>query len=560
MQVLGLASGLDVQSLIDQLLLIERQPITTLSTKNSTYQSKLSVWSDIKTRLLTLNEKIKDLQVQANFASKAAGSSQDDIAAVSAQSTAMEGVYHLHVTSLATSTKVESGSRIGQGIDPSAVLRDSGIGTVITAGDFSINGKSISVDPGTESLNDILAKTNDPVNGVPGVTATYNLETDRVTLSSSSNIQLGSGADTGNFLSALWLDGQTGTEITGTVSLGGVKENVILESARFKNPLTPTTAGAFIINGITINFDTGKDTLNSIIARINSSDANVSAAYDPLRDTITLTAKYTGSKIIQMEDISGNFLTAAGLLGTAQNLGANALYSIEEVNGGSPLTGSSNQIDNVIPGVSFSLKGNGDTVLTVENDPDVTITNIKAFVEQYNNVMGLVGSKLGKDQILQGDSSLQRLQYNLRTKTTGQIFDTTNDLNLISQIGIKIDSAGVMTLDENKLKDVLGSNPDGVYSLFNTTDGIATRLKTEIEAWTLSSNGIIPARENSINRQLETNRKTIETMETRLEQRRQQLVRQFTIMEKALASLTSQSDWLAGQLSSLPGLQQSESS
>jgi flagellar hook-associated protein 2 len=552
-QVLGLASGLDVQGLIDQLMIIEKQPMTTLTIKNSACRSQLSVWSDIKTRLLTLQERIDDLQVRENFSGKRSASDHPDIVSVSSGSSAPEGKYRIHVTSLATSTKVAGSGRMGQGINPDAPLNEAGLAIPISGGSFSINGKFISVHPETESLNDILAKINDPVDGVPGVSAAYNPETDKVELSSPANIQLGSGADTGNFLRALWLDGQTGREITGTVPLGVVQEGVPLDSARFKNPLEATGAGLFKINGVEINFDTAQDTLHDIMERINNSDAGVRAAYDYLEDTITFTAQYTGSKIIQMEDVRGNFLSASGLLGGEQNLGANAVYSIDEINGGNPLTASSNEISGIIPGVSFTLKAQGDAELTVEKDLDLTVTKLKSFVSQYNNVMGLIKSKLGKDGILQGDSTLQRLGYNLRAKTTGQVFDAADDIDLIAEIGISIDKEGVMTLDEEKLKNVLESKPTVVFHLFNAADGIAARLEEEIKTWTLNGSGIIPTREGSINRQIELNDKTIETMEERLEQRRQQLVKQFTIMEKTMASLTSQSNWLAGQLASLPG-------
>ena len=45
----------------------------------------------------------------------------------------------------------------------------------------------------------------------------------------------------------------------------------------------------------------------------------------------------------------------------------------------------------------------------------------------------------------------------------------------------------------------------------------------------------------------------IDELESRLEQRREYLVRRFAAMEQALARATAQSQWLAAQLASLGG-------
>jgi len=558
-EILGLASGIDSQSIIDQLMLIERQPLNTLAGRKSTYQKQVSAWSDIKTRLVSLNNTLADLQVTDTFNSKKAVSADQNVASVSCQSTAIPGKYHLNVISLATSTRVESSGRMGQGLDPAAVLQDAGLGTQVTKGSFSINGTVFSVDPAVESLDDILAKINDPDTGVPGVTAAYQQDTGKLVLDSADPIQLGSGADTSNFFQAMWLDGQTGNSISSMVPLGTVQTDQALDQARFASALTSTASGSMEINGVTIEYDTTKDSLNDIISRINNSDAQVTAGYDALKDTLTLTAKYTGSKSIQLKDVSGNLLQAAGLTETNQVLGSNGEYYIEEINGGSMLTSTSNTIEGVIQGVVITLTGTGETVLTVEPNPDDTIKKVKAFVDQYNSTMSLMRSKLEKDAVLQGDSSLIGLYSAIRRNVTDQVTGGT-ELSLAWEIGLEIDKDGVMSLDEEKFRNALAAKPDAVFELFNAEDGIASRLEKEINSWTLDANGVIPQKEDFLNRCIEDTDKSIETMEARLEQKRQLLVKQFTAMEKAMSTLMSQSSWLSGQIATLPGMSQDSSS
>jgi flagellar hook-associated protein 2 len=546
MQVLGIGSGMDVQGLIDQLLTIERQPVNLLTQRNSAYQKQVAAWSEIKTRLVSFKDRIADLQNRDNFNNKSANSSSTSVATVSCGTGAATGVYHLKVDSLATATEVESSNRLSPVLDPNSLLKDAGLGIAVTAGTVSINGVEISVDPETESLNDVLTKISA---NIPGVSTSYNNETGKVVF--HGDVQLGTGGDTSNFFKAIWVDGQRGSNITSAVALGTVQPNVALDSARFGTPLV--SAGSFEINGVTITYDGATDTLNSIIERINNSDAGVTARYNSLKDTMTLTAKATGSMSINLKDLDGgNFLQATGLLGTDQVLGTNARYCIKEISGESFLTSTSNKISEVIPGVDISLVGEGDSVLTVDNNPNALINKVKGFTEQYNSLVSVINSKLAKDAVLQGDSSLIRLNQNLRRYTTNLVSGLSGDVDLAGEIGLEIDAKGVMTIDESKLREMLTSKPAQVYDLFNSADGIANRLEREVDAWITGSSGIIPVKENSLNRQIEDVNKSIESMEARLEERRQLLVRQFTAMDKALASMNNQSIWLAQQLASLP--------
>lgn len=561
----GLASGIDTASLIDQLMAVEQQPLLVMEKKKSNFHTEVNAWSDIKTRLTNLSSRVNDLQEKLNFYAKSTSSSNDSIVTASASTDAMAGTYNINITSIATSTKVESSGRMGSFIDPTALLKDAGLGTAITAGTFSINGVAISIDPEvteTDTLNKILDKIN---TSVPDFEASYDGGTGKITFSSTSipptDIKLGSGADTSNFFEAIWVSGKTGSAIESSVPLGTVQVNKTLGEALFQTPLTTpvgTTSGSFEINGVEIAYDTSVTSISDIIKKINNSEAKVTATYDAVGDKIQLQAKDTGSLNISLKDVSGNFLTATGLLGAAQDLGDNAVYSIDEVNGGQQLTSTKNSIEGVIPGVNFTLKNTGNTEITINNDIDATVSKIDSFVSQYNSTMSLIKGKLDKEAVLQGDASLMRLQSSLRNKVTGVVSGVTSEIDLASEIGLEIDKEGTLSLDQTKLKEVLADNPDKVFDLFNAEDGIATKLDEEIEMWTKSTNGIIPTKEDSIKKQIEYTEKSIEKFEERLEAKRKLLESQFLAMEKAMSSLTSQGDWLAAQVSSLPSWSKSE--
>src|SRR5947209_8579173 len=73
----GLASGLDTNSIISQLVQIERQPITQLQTQIKNYNTQKSILSDITTKLGAFNTAVGALStasaVQGRTVSVAGG-------------------------------------------------------------------------------------------------------------------------------------------------------------------------------------------------------------------------------------------------------------------------------------------------------------------------------------------------------------------------------------------------------------------------------------------------------------------------------------------------------
>jgi flagellar hook-associated protein 2 len=122
---------------------------------------------------------------------------------------------------------------------------------------------------------------------------------------------------------------------------------------------------------------------------------------------------------------------------------------------------------------------------------------------------------------------------------------------------LTFDRSGKITLDTEKLAAALEADPDAVVAVF-TNDGktgLVDRLESYLTALVRSGDGIIPSREQSLQNIMDDIDDQVARMEDRLAMKEEQLRRQFTAMEQALAALQSQGDWLAGQIASL-GAQQ----
>lgn len=157
----GLASGMDTQALIAQLVALNRRPISLVEQQISRYQQKRDLLGQLKSKLETLQEKVEVLQEMDTFLSHTISLNKDDILSASAGSGATEGTYRIDVTTLA---KAESWASQGYA---GAKTTTVGTGTLkITVGGVETN---ITIAEGQDTLAEVASAIN---NSDAEVTAT----------------------------------------------------------------------------------------------------------------------------------------------------------------------------------------------------------------------------------------------------------------------------------------------------------------------------------------------------------------------------------------------------
>ncbi|MEL0027299.1 MAG: flagellar filament capping protein FliD, partial [Perlucidibaca sp.] len=159
----GLGSGLDVNSLVSQLVSAEKAPTANrLSTRSSQVQSLLSAYGTLKSAVSEFQDTLKKLKDPAAFEAHTASSSNTDLLKASADTNASPATYNVKVEALAQTQKLASAAYASS----SAVV---GTGRL----DISAGGTSFSVTIGSD--NQSLAGIRDAINnasGNPGVKAT----------------------------------------------------------------------------------------------------------------------------------------------------------------------------------------------------------------------------------------------------------------------------------------------------------------------------------------------------------------------------------------------------
>lgn len=267
------------------------------------------------------------------------------------------------------------------------------------------------------------------------------------------------------------------------------------------------------IGSTTIAIDS-EETIGSLINKINSSKAGVTAIYDEALGKMSLNNNETGAKDITL---SGEILTQTFDLNT-KKVGDNASVTIN----GLVTTQPSNQF--TINGVQISLTGvtptGQSTQIQVTQDVDKVVDTVKSFVEAYNAQLDMLNKKTGEERyrkflplsaeqkkemsedevklweekaksgLLRRDTILEKAATDMRAALISDVTLADGSKINITEIGIttgKYGERGKLIINEERLREAIQSNPEGVYALLGQTDsstkdvsnqdGIFNRLK-----------------------------------------------------------------------------------
>lgn len=167
----GLGSGLDVSSLVSQLMALERRPLTALDTKEAKYQAQLTAYGSLKGALSSFQTAVAALAAPARFSATKASLADTTVATASASAGAAAGNYSIEVQTLAQSHKVKSGSF-------TTTTDAVGTGTITiqfgtySGGAFTLNADKAAATISIDSSKSSLAGVRDAINAAnAGATA-----------------------------------------------------------------------------------------------------------------------------------------------------------------------------------------------------------------------------------------------------------------------------------------------------------------------------------------------------------------------------------------------------
>jgi flagellar hook-associated protein 2 len=323
------------------------------------------------------------------------------------------------------------------------------------------------------------------------------------------------------------------------------------------------TATGTTINGAeekTINVS-ATDTLTTLQNKINQLGFGVTASIvndgssgSPYR--LSLTAVNSGQ--------AGQVVVDGG----TTNLGFRNLVNAQDAavfyggsDGTQPLliTSSTNQLTNVINGVTVNLlsASSSPVSLSVTPDPTSVASQLQNFVTDFNSLVTTINSDTQYDAannaggILLGDSTTQQVQnalYNLvNTVVTGQ-----GPYQDLASIGITINADGdasdatTLNFNQSTFEQAYATDPNAVQDLFSAASvGLGNVINNSITALTDPVNGTITLENNTLSTEIQQYQDNINNLNAILAQQRTYLQNEFNNMEETLATLQSQGTLLS---------------
>lgn len=365
---------------------------------------------------------------------------------------------------------------------------------------------------------------------------------------------------------------------------------------------------SFEINDNTIELDANAN-MEDLMKAINDSNANVKISYSEFLDKFTMTTKTTGvdSKINIEDDIG--FFNAIGFT-ELETVGKDAEFKLD----GKEATRSSNIF--TIDGVTYTLKEEGTTKITLSQDTDAVFDKIKGFVDKYNELVDKITTKINEERPKSGgrygsyylpltdeqkaemkDADIEKWEENAKKGLLkndaildGILFDLRRAMGDMTEGGT-LASIGISTGDwregaklfisEEKLKKAISDNPDKVMDIFSKQSNISysvdataaerkqryeesgiverlsdilqdnirtTRDKDGRKGVLLEKAGIvgdITEFHSSLVEEINKKDTLIEEMMRRLLDKEESLYKKFAGLESALSRMMAQSAWMA---------------
>ncbi|ACJ34925.1 flagellar hook-associated protein 2 [Anoxybacillus flavithermus] len=503
MRVGGLASGMDIDKIVGDLMKVERAPIDKLKQKKQLLEWKRDAYRDMNRLLNDLDKHIFDgVMRQSTFLQKKVTSSNENVVTATAvSSNANQTVEISNITQLATAARWTSENAIQTvgALDPNAKLKDvtfiiGGVTPLNLTSPFALklavtdpNGSTknveISIDPDSDTLQSVINKMNGHAD--LGVNAFYDDVTKKVVINKT---QTGAGA------SIQIVEGQELFQAFGfTTALNNLE-------------LTGKTNGQnaqFTINGLQTERTSNTFTINGMTYTLKNTHAG----------TVTLTSTTNTDAIF------------------------NSIKSFVD------------KYNETIDEINKKLKETryrDYQPLTDEQREKLTEKQAEKWEEK------------AKSGILRGDSILSNALSNMRQALYRKVEAAPEGFQQLAQIGITTTpnylEGGKLLIDEAKLRQKIEENPDGVYRLFSNNGsgndkGVVLQLRDEIKKTIKSiedkaGNTLKATNQYIIGKSILDIDTRISAAEDRLKRVEDRYWKQFSAMEKAVQRANSQSMYL----------------
>lgn len=491
MRIGGLASGMDTDQLVKELMNAQRIPLDKLTQEKVWTEWQRDANREFNLTLSKLRTTASDLRLQSSFNAYSATSSDAQFVTASTTANALNGSYEVDVLSVASPAKIHSANAINK-IVGGVVSTTPAVSTdkIGVDGTVTINGGTPISITSDMTFADVAKKIQDSTAAtVPALRASFDDTTSRFFMSTKD---MGANQNFDIVFSSEALADQ--------IINDGINTNFSTSTAAPDSFMSAATNGKLEFDGIVVdNLTSNKTTINGLILNL---------------------LKVGNSTITVQSD-------TAKPLETIKNLVEKYNETIAEI--------KKKLVEKRYPDFQ---------PLSDEQRRGLSEKEAELWDEKARS--GL----LRNDPILK--NALQDLRSAFMDPVSGV---ANGNIDMLSQIGISTGTwteGGKLNINEDKLKEALTNNADEVMQLFtNKTGGlgIGERVYQELNnvVKRLSDRGGSPASpvdNSTLSKRIKQMTQDISKWNDRLAMVEDRYWRQFTAMEKALSQMNNQSTWM----------------
>lgn len=472
-------SGLDIESLVKMGMMNKQKQYDKMFQTQTQQQWLKEAYVGVYDSMKTFKNNMSDFKMQSNMSAMKATSTNNDLVTVTANSAAAAMNHKVSVESVASNAYLMTGDgakidrAAGATSSTSTKLSDVIYGSRLTNQGTDADGNTYTVDGTLHKGSDVAISLTlqDSVDDGTGSAKSYKVE-----LTYDDIFE--SGKTLSDFASAI------------------------------NNAKATKADGSIDENGDTVNIQAGFDIANDSFSLYNKTSGakNVISLQADNDDTATLLNNLHLAAYDANSNTLGNVQTfTSGTMAKGAAKGTNVQATID---------GKTYDLDThkiTVAGVTYTFNGVSEkdasgkfkpTTISVSQDTDKIVDNVKKFVDMYNTLLDDLNSKLSEEKysdykpltkeqekemtedqvkawnekaksgLLYHNSQVRSLVSDMREALYTPVDAVDSKYNSLSAIGITTGKNGVtdvkghITLDEDKLKKALTEDPDCVYQLF----------------------------------------------------------------------------------------------
>ncbi len=472
----GLSSfSSDFQSIIQRAVQIADIPVQNLQNQQATNTAQENALTALEPSVSALGTDVANLGTLASTQGLSASSS--DSSTVTAVNTGATSPATYTVSDILTLASAASETSL-EGYSSSQSITSSGlVNLVVGSNTYQLNLTA----SGDNNVSGLAQAINNAGAGVNATVLTAG-STDYLVVSASST-----GATT------LQLNSVTPTDL---VSATGSGTETSLQTYPDETSTAVSANGQvqLVVGSADYTLDvSANNNLNGLVAAINGVGAGVTAGITGSAGSYYLSLSASGPTTIQLNDLQN----PTDLLSDT-NQGSNASFSLNGV----PIIESTNNITDVIPGVSFTLLNTlpaGSVTLSLATDPSQLSSALQTFVTDYNTLVSAVEAQQGQNAgPLQGDLIVNEISSDMQDLATYYDPTSTSSIRSLSDLGVTFNDTGQMSfssstfnaLSDTQISDAfqfLGSANTGFAALASNfsqlTDPITGMIQAQISGY-----------------------------------------------------------------------------